>query len=104
MASELFPKWKVTGVGSLLWEQWENEYAVFHPPSGKTHFLNASSALILHFIYDEASDVERIAAEIGVHSGVPVDDALMQQVRHALLRFEQLGLVSRDHGLDPVTP
>ena len=102
MASESVPKWKVTDARSLLWEQWDNEYAVFHAPSGKTHFLNVSSALILQFLSRESSDVGRVAAEIEVRTGSPVDDSLMQQVQQALLRFEQLGLVTRVNGPGPV--
>lgn len=102
MASESLSYWKVTDARSLLWEQWDNEYAVFHAPSGKTHFLNASSALILHFLSRQASDVRRVAAEIGVRTEAPVDDSLVQQVQHALLHFEQLGLVTRVPGPGPV--
>ena len=104
MVSESFPKWKVTDARSLLWERWDNEYAVFHAPSGKTHFLNLSSALILQFLARAESDVRRVADEIGRHSGTPVDDALIQEVRQALLHFERLGLVTRVRGPAVVVP
>ncbi len=104
MVSESFPKWKVTDARSLLWERWNNEYAVFHTPSGKTHFLNVSSALILQFLSRAESDVRRVADEIGLRTGTPVDDAFIRQIRQALLHFEQLGLVTRVLGPASVVP
>ena len=95
LASESSPKWKVTDIDSLLWERWGDEYVVFHAPSGKTHFLNASGALILQLLSRDESYVGLMAAEIGLCTATPVDDVLMQQVQQTILRFEQLGLVSR---------
>lgn len=95
MAPESSPRWKVTDVDSLLWERWGDEYVVFHAPSGKTHFLNASGALILQLLSHDESDVGRVAAEIGRRTATTVDDALIKQVQQAMLRFEHLGLLSR---------
>jgi len=91
----LSSKWKAKDAGSLLWERWGDEYVVFHIPSGKTHFLNAAGALVLEILGRQDSDVAHLAAEIGRRASTAVDDTLMAQIQQSLVRYEQLGLVSR---------
>ena len=95
MASESPSKWKVPDAAALIWECWGDEYVLFHANSGKTHFLNASGALILRLLSRQPYDVAELTVELGRHDARQVDDALIAQVRHLIGEFERLGLVSR---------
>ena len=88
-------RWQVNDPGSLMWEQWDGEYVVYHVPSGTTHFLNATGGLILHRLVEGDADARGLAEVISQETGVVVDGQLTAQVESILIRFSQLGLINQ---------
>ena len=78
-----------------------DSYAVFHRPSGKTHFLNAAGYRLITEILERPGDTASIAAELAVAVAVAVAVAEepsplnVDEVHAMLVRFEYLGLVDR---------
>lgn len=72
-------RWKAAPAEHYSWATWPDGEVLYHRPSGKTHFLNASGADLLR----------QLLAAPG--QSFEADDAL----RGLLLRMESLGLVER---------
>ena len=62
-------------------------------PSGKTHFVNASTAFLLEQLLGEPASVESAAQALAQAQDRPVDDALRDDVAGTLLRLAELGLI-----------
>jgi len=68
---------------------------IYHGPSGKTHFVNASTAFLLEHGLDPPATVESAAQAVAEARGVAADDELRADVSDTLLRLEELGLIER---------
>lgn len=71
--------WRASPAEHYSWASWPDGEVLYHRPSGKTHFLNASGAELLR----------QLLAAPG--QSFEADDALLE----LLLRMEALGLVER---------
>lgn len=91
-------RWRSADPQQLAWASWDGGHAVYHRPSGKTHFVNAATALLLERILIhptglEAACVALAGSQHGADAGI--DDRFMRDVVATLLRLEELGLVVR---------
>lgn len=71
---------------------------VYHRPSGKTHFINAATALLLERILTEPTDLEGACTALVRSQRGPdaeIHDDFRRDVAATLLRLEDLGLVER---------
>jgi len=106
-------RWRGVAPADLVRSEFDDHHAVYHRPSGKTHFLNPSAGSLLGLIAGRPSDVATIAralieaypelAELSEPDGN--DDAeagssaaLLRHVTGLLGRFEELGLAHREPG------
>lgn len=80
---------------SLVWQEWDDRYALFHRPSQKTHYLNATSAIALQCLAETALSPEGLADKLALEAGEPMSEELRGSLRGLLQRFETLGLVWR---------
>lgn len=71
--------WRAAPAGQFVWAHWGDGHALFHRPSGKTHFLNEAGASLLRELL--AAPGDPFEADPSLHD--------------LLLRFEALGLVER---------
>lgn len=68
---------------------------VHHRPSGKTHFLNSASSLLLREILLDPMDPETASAHLAAAQGSDPEPEFEEYVAGLLIRFEELGLVER---------
>lgn len=70
-----------------------DEHVVYHHPSGKTHLLNAGSALLIQEVLREARTSEQAADELARLQGALSDPRFREHVTGLLSRLAELGLV-----------
>lgn len=87
-------RWQSRCVHDLAWVEHGDQVVVYHRPSGQTHFLNASAALLLIEVLVRPSTLDEAAAALSERAGPP-SPAMRERVRQLVLRFEELGLIER---------
>lgn len=89
------PRWSTVASDELLWCGWSGEYALYHRPSGKTHFVNEAARLLLSQLLREPRSLDEVVAGLARLQGLAPDEGLTGHVAALLLRFEALGLIER---------
>ena len=84
-----------SNAADCVWANYPDSYAVFHRPSGKTHFLNAAGYRLITEILERPGDTASIAAELAVAGAEESSPLNVDEVHAMLVRFEYLGLVDR---------
>jgi PqqD family protein of HPr-rel-A system len=79
----------------ILSEQCDKVSVVFQRSSGKTHFLNETSAFILELLREAACDFSAICDRLMAEVGIPLSDNQLLQLRGHLERLDALGLIER---------
>ena len=87
--------WRSRPPEEIVWAVFGNDYVAYHRPSGKTHFLNAASQLLIRDILTEPTALSAIADEFASEITDSHADAYLEQMRAMLDRLEHLGLVER---------
>jgi PqqD family protein of HPr-rel-A system len=91
-ATTAAPQWRAAPRQQLTWADLEGEFAVYHRPSGKTHFLNAASAQLIQEVLVAPRTARSAAASL---AGGEAQRDYVELVTGLLLRLEELGLVAR---------
>ena len=92
------PRWRVLSPDQLLWADCGDAFAVFHRPSGKTHFVNLATALLLREVLVAPTTAEQAAVQLAKAAGVADGTGSPPPVVELLQHLETQGLVER---LDP---
>jgi PqqD family protein of HPr-rel-A system len=79
----------------LSWFVAGDEHVVYHHPSGKTHLLNAGSALLIQEVLREPRTSEQAADELARLQDALSDPRFREHVTGLLSRFAELGLVEQ---------
>jgi PqqD family protein of HPr-rel-A system len=87
--------WRTRSRHEIVWALFDEDYVAFHRPSGKTHFLNAASHLLICEILTEARDLDAIVGEFVTREDDGDPAAYADQMRAMLDHLENLGLVER---------
>lgn len=87
------PRWRRIDPADLSWVSWDGAYAVYHRPAGKTHFVNAATALLVSEGSREPFDAAQACALLAAADGPATDPSFQQDVVATLMRLEELGLV-----------
>lgn len=90
--------WRSVNFSSLHIEEWNGEYTVFHPESGKTHFLNQMGFQILMDLHRHplsAISIDEICQSLINQFQLQPDTAFSDQVNKILHRFDELGLIEQ---------
>lgn len=85
--------WQSVSFSSLRVEEWDEEFIVFQPDSGKTHFLNQMGMQILVGINQSPASVDEICEFLAEQFKLTSDQIFSQQIIKTLHRFEELGLI-----------
>lgn len=88
-------RWRSAAPGDTAWVGWGHDHIAYHRPSGKTHFLNASSKRLITELLCEPTDLASIVEAFGVVEGDSEWQAQTDEMHSMLDRLEQLGLVER---------
>lgn len=93
-------RWQCRCPDDLVWADFDDHFVVFHRPSGQTHFLNESAAVLLIDVLALPTTLEEAATALSsdldesARPGEPSRE-LRERVLRMLVRFEELGLVQR---------
>ena len=87
--------WRSAPQDDRVWLDWTAGGAVYHRPSGKTHFVNAATVLLLREVLREPTDETSASRALLAAQGLSDQPEFLDHVRRLLLRLEQLGLVER---------
>lgn len=91
----LSTQWRSVNFSSLLIEEWEGEFTVFQPDSGKTHFLNQMGMLVL-LVLDKTPVTSKMLCDILIEQQqLPADKEFSYHIEKILQRFDTLGLVEK---------
>jgi PqqD family protein of HPr-rel-A system len=88
-------RWVAADPAELLWVHSEAGAVVLHRPSGKTHFLNEASVILLQGLTEAPACEAEAASWLMAGQVSEPGSLLIGQVTSILQRFEQLGLVRR---------
>jgi PqqD family protein of HPr-rel-A system len=90
-------RWRAVSPDALVWADYGPDSALYHRPSGQTHFVNAAAALLLREILSEPMDsagASRALAD-AARGDAALPPQLDEYVNTMLHRLEELGLVER---------
>jgi len=93
-------RWRAVAQSEFAWANEGEAPVLYHRRSGRTHFVNAATALLLQEILLEPKDAGEAAAALAAAQAAaeeasPEEADLPGQVQAILLRLEELGLVER---------
>ncbi len=88
-------RWRSRAPDEIVWFDIAPDFVAFHRPSGKTHFLNAASKLLLTDTLIEPANLPSILGAISSGSVDETVEDYQQQMIVMLEHFESLGLVER---------
>lgn len=86
-------RWRAADPDTLDWVSFDGEFVLFHRPSGKTHFVNEATALLLREILREPRDLHAIVARLAPGVSSEERDAIRASTLEQLWRLTELGLV-----------
>ncbi|WP_074748082.1 HPr-rel-A system PqqD family peptide chaperone [Nitrosospira multiformis] len=87
--------WRSTGFSSLRVEAWDEEFTVFQPGSGKTHFLNQMGLQIISSLDQSPASADDICRFLSEQFQVPYDQNFLWHIMKTLHRFDELGLIKK---------
>ncbi len=87
------PRWQVSSRTNFVWAHFESGHALYHRPSGQTHFLNEGGALLLRdCLLEPRNAVEAALALADLQEAEP-DPQFLQHVAELLSHLERVGLI-----------
>jgi PqqD family protein of HPr-rel-A system len=89
------PEWRAGPAQDLIWVDFGDDCIVYHRPSGKTHFLNGASALLLKTVLLEPKTARVAAEELAACEQAVGDAEFFATVAESLEQLAHLGLVER---------
>jgi PqqD family protein of HPr-rel-A system len=84
--------WRLLKPEGVAWRCWDDEYIVFHPFSGMTHYLDATAGTVFERLLDRPATVRDLTDELARLADTPATDILAAAVEHVLRRFDDVGL------------
>jgi PqqD family protein of HPr-rel-A system len=86
-------RWKVTAPTLLCWAQFGDKWAIYHRPSGKTHFVSAGAARLLRELLLHPLTVNEVLPALLAAASTTEQEEINATTGELLLRLEELGLV-----------
>jgi PqqD family protein of HPr-rel-A system len=89
------PSWRAGRADELIWAQFGADVVVYHRPSGKTHLLNAVTALLLKEVLLQPKSSLEAAEDLADREAAVAGSDFLAAVRASLEHLEHLGLIGR---------
>jgi PqqD family protein of HPr-rel-A system len=89
------PRWRAASPEDLVWVDWGAQCALYHRPSGKTHFINETTAKLLRDVLNEPASVGDVCSALGLPAGPDDEDGSVTEIGALIERLEALGLLQR---------
>lgn len=87
--------WQSVNSSSLQIEEWNGEFIVFQPDSGKTHFLNQMGIQIISRLDQSPASADEICKFLAEQFQLTSDQNFSRQIVKTLHRFDELGLIEK---------
>jgi PqqD family protein of HPr-rel-A system len=87
-----FRAWRLLQPEGLAWRCWDDEYIVFHPYSGMTHYLDATAGAVFELLLERPASAGDLTTDLASLADMPATDMLGAAVHHVLRRFDDVGL------------
>jgi PqqD family protein of HPr-rel-A system len=88
-------RWRAGRVEQLVWAELGDDFVVYHRPSGKTHFLNSASAVLLREVLTRPKHASAAADELAAREGAVAESDFVAAVTASLEHLGHLGLIER---------
>ncbi len=88
-------KWQVVGTSPLVWREWNNQFVVYHPPSGDTHLLTAVAASVLRALESAPRSMKELVRTALSHSNDQTDHPLLMQIEDLIDTLERKGVIEK---------
>jgi len=92
-AGKEISRWLSTGPDDLVWAAWGHDHIAYHRPSGKTHFLNASSRYLITELLCEPLALDEVVEAFAPAEIEGEQSAQTTRLCAMLERLEHLGFV-----------
>ena len=87
--------WRSVSFSFLRIEEWDEEFTVFQPNSGKTHFLNQMGLQIILNLDQSPAPADEICRVLAEQFQLTHDQNFSLQIVKTLNRFDELGLIEK---------
>jgi PqqD family protein of HPr-rel-A system len=95
VTTDVGPSWRAGRADELVWAQFGTDFVLYHRRSGKTHFLNAATAVLLKEVLIQPKSSLEAAQELADRQTAVASQDFLAAVQHSLEHLEYLGLVER---------
>lgn len=85
----------VAQAGEFNWLDHGGGYVLYHRLSGKTHFVNPATHMLLTHVFATPADRATAARALADQEGAAADAAFVDQVAGLVDRLEEMGLLRR---------
>jgi PqqD family protein of HPr-rel-A system len=86
-------RWRLCGDLPLCWRFWDDEFVVYHPASGNTHWLNVAAAEVLKLLESAPASTSQMVTQLTAAFEAPADQQLWDHVERLCAELDQLGLI-----------
>ncbi len=86
-------QWRAAPQDQLLWRAWDDEFLVYHVPSGDTHLLNPLAADVLRRLQQAPAREADLVGHLAGPDQADRTTALTEHVRELLRVFDESGLI-----------
>jgi PqqD family protein of HPr-rel-A system len=88
-------RWVAAPAADLRWCSWDGACAVYHRPSGKTHFVNDATRRLLEDVLATPLTATDVPGRLAREQGVEETEEFRTHVWGLLVRLEELALIER---------
>ena len=88
-------RWQARPLDDVVWVEWGHDHVAYHRPSGATHFLNASSKILITEILSCPKEADEVTKAFGTETDSPDWSARSEEMRAMLEQLEHLGFIER---------
>jgi PqqD family protein of HPr-rel-A system len=88
-------RWQSVSFSFLQIKEWDEEFTIFQPDSGKTHFLNQMGMQILSSLDQSPASADDICSYLAERFPLPDDLNFPQQIIKTLHQLDELGLIEK---------
>ena len=88
-------RWRSRAPAEIVWFDVPPDFIAFHRPSGKTHFLNEASKVLLTDVLAEPRDLREVLDVFSSDAADNIADEYAERMQSMLAHLEDLGLIER---------
>jgi PqqD family protein of HPr-rel-A system len=86
-------RWRAGPANELVWSELGTDYVAYHRPSGRTHFFNAATAVLLEHVLAVPRTAAAAADELAAREHAAIDADFVAAVADSLAHLASLGLI-----------